>query len=372
MITENQKDLKLEIENLIKLKKEGTYWDYKEEHHTKPIKLIHDITCLSNVQHQGDRYIIFGVSDDGSVKGLSEFKKQANIINTLKESKYADDIFPDIRLEDMMMDTNKIQVLIIKNRSNKPYYFSSDVPAKGVDKGMLRAGTIYTRIMDTNTPINSVASSKDIEYMWKEKFGLIQTPLERLQIYLKDYRGWNFQDEIYFYKYQPEFTIKLLDRNYCVGTETREWARGEIGFHREIGNGTCVYGLYYHATLMDQVCCVDFDGGKKYIVNPDWEPIGKGRLYFYLENSLQYALHKFFVEERNKDDSKNLSSTNNTTFNIPLFSNKKELESFLSVIKELLKIFNGDHIEPESNKEKQNTLFYSYIEYYEKWRKNEF
>ncbi|MCB4763707.1 MAG: hypothetical protein LGB78_07370, partial [Sulfurovum sp.] len=293
------------------------------------------------------------------------------IIDTLRNSKYADDIFPDIRLEDMMMDTKKIQILIIKNRPNKPYYFSYDVPAKDEDKSKLRAGTIYTRIMDTNTPKNKVASSKDIEYMWKERFGLIQDPPERMQIYLKKYEGWKSFDGIYFCKQHPEFTIKPIDKDDYNGNETREWARGEIGYHYEIGNGTDVFGLYYHTTLMDEVIHVFFDGGKKNIVNPSYEPIGKGRIYYYLEDSLQYALHKFFVAGDDKDHSKNILSTNNTIFDIPLFSNRNELENFLSDIKEALEISNEANKLPEKDKEKQNKLFYSYIDFYEKWRKNE-
>ncbi|MCB4781591.1 MAG: ATP-binding protein [Sulfurovum sp.] len=371
MIKEKKKDLKLEIEKLIRLKKEGVYWDYKEMHHDKTINLIHDITCLANAQHNSDRYIIFGVSDDGSVKELKKFKKQADIIDTLRNSKYADDIFPDIRLEDMMMDTKKIQILIIKNRPNKPYYFSSDIHVKDEDKSKLRAGTIYTRVMDTNTPKNRVASSKDIEYMWKERFGLIQTPLERMQIYLEKCEGWKFFDGIYFFEKHPEFTIKPIDKDDYNGNETREWARGEIGYHYEIGNGTYVFGLFYHTTLMDEVICVVFDGGKKNIVNPSCKPIGKGRIYYYLEDSLQYALHKFFVAGDDEDHSKNILSTNNTIFDIPLFSNRNELENFLSDIKKALERSNEDYIEPERNEEKQNKLFYSYIDFYEKWRKNE-
>lgn len=35
-----------QIEKLIRLGKEGDYWDFKEEHHKNNAELIHDIICL--------------------------------------------------------------------------------------------------------------------------------------------------------------------------------------------------------------------------------------------------------------------------------------------------------------------------------------
>ncbi len=52
------------IVQLIESKKEGTWWDFKREHHSCSLDLLHDILCLSNVIHLGDRYLIIGVSDD--------------------------------------------------------------------------------------------------------------------------------------------------------------------------------------------------------------------------------------------------------------------------------------------------------------------
>jgi len=368
---EYNKQLISEIKELISLKKEGVFWDYKEIHHKFSIDLIHDITCLSNAQYNGNRYIIFGVNDVGEIVGLKscEMKEQANIIDTLRSSKYADDIFPDIQLENISLDEKEIQVLMIKDRPFKPYYLSVDkkVNEEQSRTTVLRAGTVYTRIMDTNTPKNSVASSKDIEYMWKERFGLIQTPIERMQMYLKNFEDWSFQNEIYFYKQHPEFTIKPLEDDWYKGAEENEWARGEIGYHYIGVNTTSVYGFFYHGTLMHTIARVIFDGGKKNIVNPDWEPIGKGRIYYFLEDSLKYTFQKFFLNESSEDYSKNLLSTNHTTFDIPVFSNKNELESFLFDIKKDFKLNSASSA--ERDEKKQNKLFNSYIEYYQKWRK---
>lgn len=49
---------------LIASGKEGVYWDFKQEYsqEAKVIDLIHDIICLANADHDGDRYLIFGVT----------------------------------------------------------------------------------------------------------------------------------------------------------------------------------------------------------------------------------------------------------------------------------------------------------------------
>ena len=51
------------ISRLINRKAEGTYWDFKREHHSNNGELIHDVLCLANTKHTGDRFLIFGVDD---------------------------------------------------------------------------------------------------------------------------------------------------------------------------------------------------------------------------------------------------------------------------------------------------------------------
>ncbi|WP_191092625.1 helix-turn-helix domain-containing protein [Francisella sp. SYW-9] len=198
--------LKTIVSSLIALKKEGIYWDFKQCHHHNTCDLIHDIICLANTKHQGNRYLIFGVNDSCEIIGLNsdDQKKQADIIDTLRNSNFANNIFPDVTLENIKISDKPIQVLTIRDKQDKPYYLSKK-------KDKLNAGTIYTRTMDTNTPKSNVASAIDIEYMWKERFGLTQNPLERFKIYLKnDTRGWDLNsNDIFFYKQHPEFTKNI-------------------------------------------------------------------------------------------------------------------------------------------------------------------
>ena len=41
------------ISTLINRKAEGTYWDFKHEHHRCKADLIHDVLCLANARHTG-------------------------------------------------------------------------------------------------------------------------------------------------------------------------------------------------------------------------------------------------------------------------------------------------------------------------------
>lgn len=350
------------VQAFIDLKKEGVYWDFKQEHYNNTVDFLHDVICLANARHDGDRYLIFGIGDNATIEGLSSLKKQADIIDTLRNAHFADDIFPDITLEDIIIDDKNLQILIIKDTTSKPYYL---IQEKKDGKKTINAGTIYTRNMDTNTPKNRVASSKDIEYMWKERFGLTQTPLERFKIYLEDFDGWQQNGEISHYTQFPEFTIQSLDDSYFQGCEKREWARGEIGYHYDSGNGVSLFGFYYHSTLLKKVCCVQFDGGKKYIVNPDWEAIGEGRIYFYLEDSFEYAYQQFLIKERKEDFSKQIKSTISSIFDIPLFSSKNKLQNFLIEAKK--QFCHDDSYLPETNEKEQNKLFYSYLNFHKEW-----
>ena len=269
-------------------------------------------------------------------------------------------------LENIELGNKILQILIIKDIAEKPYFLSKQ--KKG--KKTLNAGTIYTRIMDTNTPKNSVASSKNIEYMWKERFGLMQTPFERFKLYLENYSGWDQnKDYVFFYKQNPEFTIKEVENNTYKGHENREWAKGEVGYHYDSGNLTYVLGLYYHATLLKEIIIVNFDGGKKTIVSPTWEPINRGRIYYYLEESIEYIFQKFWAfSHEYKDYSKGLSSESNSyfqKFDIPVFNSQEDLQSFLDTYN-----INDKNIELE--KTKQGEIFYSNINNYMNWKDNNY
>ena len=51
---------------------------------------------------------------------------------------------------------------------------------------------------------------------------------------------------------------------------------------------------------------MSFDNHKKSMVAPDWEPIGKGRFYFYRAGSVEHAVQQFWTEHDGRDHSMRL------------------------------------------------------------------
>ena len=75
-------NLRKEILELISLKQEGGYWDFKREwyHQDKKDDLLHDIICMANNQENRDAYIIIGVDEENnySVRDVSNDENRKN------------------------------------------------------------------------------------------------------------------------------------------------------------------------------------------------------------------------------------------------------------------------------------------------------
>lgn len=206
------------IRNLIETKREGDYWDFKREPHENNASLLHDILCLSNSLHKGDRYLIIGVSDPaedcniiGLKKGQKNRKNQSNLIDFLREKSFAGGMRPEIGIDTILLNELEVDIIIIKDRPYKPYYLTSDYRDK--DK-IVKANHIYTRIVDTNTPMNSSVDLYYIEKMWYQRFGLDLTPSERFRQLLLKPDEWieDFGNVDYAYhKNFPEFRIELSE-----------------------------------------------------------------------------------------------------------------------------------------------------------------
>ena len=170
--------IEVEIKNLIKLKSEGEYWDFKQVWHKDNERLLHDILCFANTVHGRDCYLIIGVSDTGEIVGVSgeSRRRQVEILDLLSNTVFADDNIPEIRLDTIEIEGKEIDVLTIFNSYTVPYYLKT----KCKKHNNIREGYIYTRVGDRNTSINRNASVQQIEMLWKKRFGLTQPPLVQI------------------------------------------------------------------------------------------------------------------------------------------------------------------------------------------------
>ena len=64
--------------NLLIQERESEKLDLKRSHHTDTLALLHDILCLANAWTESDRFLVFGVADDGQVVGIETDRKIAS------------------------------------------------------------------------------------------------------------------------------------------------------------------------------------------------------------------------------------------------------------------------------------------------------
>ena len=294
------------VRDLIGRRSEGVYWDFKLKHHANKGDLVHDVLCLANAEHDGPRFLVFGVEDGGaSVQTIEDDegrRTQADIAGLFRDNagKFFQSRFPTFHLRTIQIDAKQVDVLIIEDEPKKPYYL-----VEKIQKAC--AHHIYTRVCDTNTPVDRVAQPHEIERMWRQRFGLDAPALEKAKRCLAEPAAWTLREEDGFvcchHDVFPEFTLKAASAAHDHLDSAQEWTRGEV---RTDDNHAGWYELRCHQTLLRRIHYVSFDNRKKDMVAPHWEPVGRGRFYFYRADSIRYAVQRFWTALQGRDDSKGL------------------------------------------------------------------
>ena len=291
------------IKELIDLKQEGEYWDFKKEWYSKEQKLnlLHDIISMANNLTENDGLIIIGVdeSDDYKVKDVkkdSNRRNTQNIVDFLKDKKFAGDTRPIVKVESIMLQTATLDIIVIKNSNFTPYYLKENYIGNNKGK-ILLANYIYTRIQDSNTPINQSADLDKVEKLWKKRFGIDKTALEKLKLYITQYDNWTngpHGEMEKFHKIFPEFTITydFLDISnprqefymFSQMDSTPQWMTIQ---------------LKYFSTLLLEFSGVSLDGGRYFTPCPQWDDIEEENFneisFKYMEkDSIIYKLNEFF------------------------------------------------------------------------------
>ena len=298
------------VSDLISRTREGVYWDFKQKHHENKAELVHDVLCLANADWVGSRYLVYGIEDQtfGIVGVPQENRRnQANLVSFFRDiaSKFEAGRTPTLRLWSVSLSGKNIDVLEIADKPEKPYRLLECYKCRGVT--VLPA--IYSRIEDTNTPIDKSASSDQVEVMFRERFGLNLQPYERLKHLLKDEGSWkSWENGIYFHNAFPEYTYKFDDD---VEALDEEWVRGEVGHSLPEGSQVILISFRYYGTKIGEVGYVSFDHGKKRAIRPSWAPYRGGRVYFYEEGSLAFAMQQHISKRDGNDHSSSVSDPAN-------------------------------------------------------------
>lgn len=300
----NDSKLRYEVSRLISLKQEGDYWDFKREWYTNKSDLLHDILCMANNLTSEDGLIIIGVDEENNymiknVENDPNRKSTQNLVDFLKDKKFAGGIRPTVYIETVVIQKNKVDIIVVKNDNRTPYFLTEKY-------GEIYANNIYTRIMDTNTPKKSSADIDKIEFLWKKRFGINISALEKAKRYLEQKADWVEPcGGTLYYKFAPEFTIK-----YSPSEERSAYEFYLFG-QTDSRPGWYDIDLYYHSTLLISFAGVALDGARCFTSAPTWGNIDLGKnkeniLYkFFIIDSLEYALHRFFVSNEREFSEEN-------------------------------------------------------------------
>lgn len=318
----------LEIKDMISKKREDKYWDYKEYHHKNQADLLHDILCMANnTDLFKPSYIIFGVDDDGNVKGVQRGdpnrKNQQKIVNLLKDKKFAEGRRPQVQMRSSLDYEGKLlDVLIIENNLDTPYYLTEDFKNKSkntneIPSRIVKAHHVYTRVNDTNVDIDKSADPHIVEKLWKKRFGLLLPPILMFRALLETKQDWRLVENAYYHSYHPEYTIELdYDQKEPVAEKFKPYTSlpspvvpptrmpyvfpslPPAGMMRIKYSGTTLFSRRFSGKIKEKITFNPEHGTIRFI------PDGKNINYnYFLKNSLILSIYHFLNTNKDQAES---------------------------------------------------------------------
>lgn len=326
------------ILHLISLQQEGGYWDFKKQWYEKKSDMLHDIICMANNLHNCTAYIIIGVDEKQGyavvdVKNDANRRNTQNIVDFLKDKKFAGGVRPLVHVEQLSLYHGDIDVIVVENSRNTPFYLTERFEG-------ICANHIYTRVMDTNTPIDRSADINNVEYLWRKRFHLDDTPIGKFHHYLKNPDDWySMQDQNmgYFYKYSPEYTI-TCEKDIC--TDGYEYyIFGQV----DTRPSWYLITLKYHQTSIELFQGLSLDGGRSFVIAPqrayDLMDADISSIGFYICDDLRARLLEFYHCKDTSDEYAYRAYMRSMI----VFRSEREHKQFIRYVKE--------------NKERYNVLY---------------
>jgi len=303
----------------------------------------------------GDRYIIYGVTDKGEIVGVynANRRTQADIIDFIKSKKFANGISPDLEIQTLNIEGKEIDVLTIKESEDTPYYLSENYTSDGI----VFANNIYSRKGDTNTPINKNSEFAVIEKLWKKRLGLHLPPIEKLNRLLDIGGSWikDLGNKEYLYNNQyPEYKIVLGEAMngeepcslFCLDPQFR-------------------YGtleILYQNTIIYEDNYIILDGFSRYLPVPERGVIGEYQdniWYEYYElDSMKGKLFNLFT-----DSTLDYSTRSGMNIQFLVFQNKnerKEFEMFAKLWFKKIELQDYDDYLPNKTTKKDKAKAFNY------------
>ena len=289
-----------EIIKLVSLKQEGPYWDFKKQWYTddKIQDMLIDIICMANNLENRDAYIIIGIDEENDynivdVVNDPNRKNTQQLTDFIKARKFAGEYRPVVTVEHLQYTTAILDVIVIHNTLNTPYFLKEEY--RGV-----HPNNIYVRSQDSNTARDKSADYHQIEYLWKKRFGMLLSPIEKVKLYLKSPEQWAdspSQEGRKYYTLAPEYTI-----DYSF-----EPSDGRDGYEFYLFNQTdetphwSDITIRFHQTVLVDIGGVFLDGGRYFTSTPDFSGFSLNdysswdvSYCYYVMDSIKHLIHEFY------------------------------------------------------------------------------
>ena len=329
-----------EITSLIDKKQEGGYWDFKLDWHDNKASLLHDIMCLANNIENRDAYLIFGVKDKTyAIRGVSENNRLNTVgaVNFLRDKKFVGNVRPTVRVETIIVEEKELDILIIENSHYTPFRLSQDFKYKSKKSDgkdivkTVKAHNVYTRIQDTNTPIDKTADPDKEEKLWRKRFHIDEPAYNKAMYYLESPEDWEkakrdlsdsyiaanelkypdlklhrpFWDNSYYYRYAPEYSINFTSD--CSAVSDKHFlcllfpnSRGTVMDVIVKASNQTVYKYFY----------VNLDGARAKLICPrsdviDFSGNPFDRVFimsYVVKGSFDHMVNKFLIEKQKPGD----------------------------------------------------------------------
>lgn len=276
---------------------ESEWLDFKQEWPANNVTLIHDLLCLMNAYADSNRFLVFGVDDSRNVVGVQKDlnrKNNAEVHDLLRQSNF--NRFPTLDVVTVSTNGDEVDVIVIADRPDKPFYLIAD---KRYGQKHLRAGVVYTRLGDTNTPLRECAPDEHVELMWRERFGFGLTPMQRFERLIDDVDNWERVDEdsYLYHKEFPEFTIRdgrELNDSFRESWTTKFPDSSASSFEVE---------LRYHSTVLKKLTFVRCDGVRYRVPMPKFQNTSGSVRYQVNTDGLGYRVAQLYQQYRDDLDN---------------------------------------------------------------------
>lgn len=333
-------NIEQEIIDLINLKKEGSYWDFKQQWYDKAHleDLLHDIICMANNLEDRNAYIIIGVNNNFETLGIKEDQNRKNTHNLtdfLRDKPFAGNIRPLVEVLPIQVDEKTLDVIVIKQSSNTPFYLINSI--KGGNS--LKPFHIYTRINDTNTPKDSSADLDKVEILWKKRFGLDKKTNNLFSFLVKQTEKWK---ESPFYPNQSEFYISTFYHeefpSITIRLQEDKDADAQESYMNDFPDATPHWFdifVYDGQVLIYKYRGVGLDGCRQYIVAPHRYP-NSSTVFYFITNSTEMSLSKI-LNNNDEEGIRIISSIKSILY----FDNQAQFNKFSKEM-EQKKISNFD------------------------------